>query len=141
MHKFIALVMMTVTLLIFASCNKERVTQQPSFVATGFWRGNFPIDVHTIFGIVNRPDGTSRYFLMGDQLDTTQALLKYDGTYRVDGNFFHADYHFDSTGFRDTLIMETLTTSPTAMTGIIIERVTTTTEHGEATYNYNLIKQ
>jgi len=142
MKTIILTLIIALTSVFGISCTKEKNANRVApFDATGFWQGNFPIDPHAIVAIFNRQDGSSRYYLMGQFHDTANAFVKYDGKFKVTGDFFQASYRFDSTGFKDSILLQTLTTSPTAMTGIMIQQTRTTADSGEGIFNFNLIKQ
>jgi len=72
-----------VILPLLFSCSREK-NEAPAFSATGFWKEN---SLFGSIGILNRPDGTSRLYLM-DKLDTASAIRKYDGVYSVHGNTY-----------------------------------------------------
>jgi hypothetical protein len=128
------------SVFVFVNACKKNSDSEPAFVATGYWRGHLPVDFHTIVGLVNHADGTSRYYLMAG-VDTASAAVKYDGTYTAKSGFFHAEYHLDSTGYGDTLSLETTSTSANTMSGLIVEHGISGTTHFAAAYNFELIKQ
>ncbi len=69
---------------VLFSCNRGK-NEAPAFSATGFWTEN---SLFGSIGVLNRPDGTSRLYLMNNS-DTASALRKYDGVYTVHGNTYH----------------------------------------------------
>ena len=97
--------------LLFA-CNRQK-NQPPAFSATGFW------EEYSLFGsigILNRPDGTSRLYLM-DRSDTSAAMRKYDGVYSVHGN----TYRFQTLANREgiDICLETSRNASGKMAGVL----------------------
>ena len=107
--KFIFLLFCSPLLL---ACNRER-NQPPAFSATGFWEEN---SLFGSIGILNRPDGTSRLYLM-NQSDTSTAMRKYDGVYSVHGN----SYRFQTLDNREgiDICLETSRNASGKMTGML----------------------
>ena len=97
---------------LLLSCNREK-NQPPSFSATGFWEEN---SLFGSIGILNRPDGTSRLYLM-DQSDTAKAMRKYDGVYAVHGN----TYRFQTLANREgiDICLETSRNPSGKMSGVL----------------------
>ena|SRR5258706_11743600 len=134
------IVLIILSLLILDSCKKDK-NISPAFSAPGYWRGNLSIDPTVVVGIVNKPNGTSRYYLLSRNLDTATAPLKYDGTYTVDKDIFHAEYRFDSTNFTDHLSLETTRTASNSMEGVIVQYGLSDGTSFAGTYNFDVIKQ
>jgi hypothetical protein len=97
------------------SCSREK-NESPAFSATGFWKEN---SIFGSVGILNRPDGTSRLYLM-DKSDTATALRKYDGVYTVHGE----TYHFRTMANREgiDISLETSRNPSGYMTGMLSTR-------------------
>jgi hypothetical protein len=113
MKKISATLIIIPVLILLISCKKDRDIA-PAFSAMGFWVGNF--GVFEVMGVLNRPDGTSRFYSLTGNLDTTRAVTKYDGTYKVKGDIFTSDY-FSGDG---RLHLETSRTTSNSMTGVLI---------------------
>jgi hypothetical protein len=109
-HQKLSLLVLWAPLLL--SCHREK-DQPPAFSATGFWEEN---SLFGSIGILNRPDGTSRLYLM-DQSDTTAAMRKYDGVYSVHGN----TYRFQTLANREgiDINLETSRNAAGNMTGVL----------------------
>jgi len=108
-----ALVIIPVLILII-SCKKDNDTASV-LSPEGYWTGNFGF--FESMGILNRPDGTSRFYqLSTGNPDTARAPLKLDGTYTVWGNVFHADY----SDTRNTVHLETSHTTSNSMSGVLV---------------------
>ena len=101
--------------LFIFSCNRAK-NEAPAFSATGFWKEN---SIFGSIGILNRPDGTSRLYLM-DKADTASALRKYDGVYTVHGD----TYHFRTMANREgiDISLETSRNPSGYMTGMLSTR-------------------
>lgn len=85
------------------------------FSAEGYWAGKFGF--FEDMGVLNRPDGTSRFYALSTgNPDTAMAPLKFDGSYTVRGNVFHADY----TDTRNTIHLETSQTTSNSMSGVLV---------------------
>jgi len=85
------------------------------FSPEGYWTGKFGF--FEDMGVLNRPDGTSRFYALSTgNPDTAVAPLKFDGTYTVRGNVFHADY----TDTRNTIHLETSHTTSNSMSGVLV---------------------
>src|SRR5882672_7708774 len=103
-------------LLIF-SCKKDKKYDVPAsteFSAAGYWTGRaYP----NAIGILNKPDGASRLYLLSNTLDTS-ATWKYDGVYTVEGDLFR----FKSSAGADRIgySMETTNTASHSMKGVFI---------------------
>ena len=77
-----------VMVLLVSACKKEHQEPLASFKPDGFWRGNA---AHHHMGILNRPDGTSRFYYRIYGLDTAGATIG-NGRYSLNGNSFKAEY-------------------------------------------------
>jgi hypothetical protein len=97
---------------VFLACNREK-DRPAAFSATGFWEEN---SAFGSIGILNRPDGTSRLYLM-DQSDTSAAMRKYDGVYSVHGD----TYRFQTLANREgiDICLETSRNASGKMTGVL----------------------
>ena len=78
---------------------------------------------------------------MANSLDTSVAILKYDGSYKVSGDSFKAEYYYDSTGYRDTISLQSASVSSNSIRGTIVEHGVYNTQYFAGAYNYEVIKQ
>ena len=100
------------------SCKKE-TTQ---YSATGLWFGNVYV---ANCGMVNRPDGTCRFYEEVGLYDTATASIKADGTYTVSGNRYRAEYYV---GAILAMVIEGDLTAPDRITGRMVR----------GSYNFNM---
>jgi hypothetical protein len=86
-------------------------------------------------GILNRPDGTSRFYNLTGNLDTTVAVIKYDGTYTVKDDVFISDYNNSGGHFH----IETSRTTSNSMTGVLL--LSNPAQNIGNAYSFVVIKQ
>lgn len=79
--------MLAVLVIISAFSCKKETTQ---YSATGMWFGNIYL---ANCAMLNRPNGTSRHFEEVGLYDTAVATIKVEGTYKVTGNRYRAEYY------------------------------------------------
>ncbi len=103
--------------LTFPACKKETHTEP--FNPVGYWKGYM---YYYSTAILNRADGTSRFFIQifeGDTSDNS-GCLKYEGRYTVNGNNFRSSYKAEN---NDNFIVESNQTSPTVISGFIYKNI------------------
>jgi hypothetical protein len=132
MKKINATIMIIAAMSFLISCKKEKEIA-PTFSATGYWVGNF--GVFEVMGVLNRPDGTSRFYSLTGNLDTTRVVTRYDGTYKVKGDIFTSDY-FSGDG---QLHLETSRTTSNSMTGVLI--LSNPSQNIGNAYSFVIVKQ
>jgi hypothetical protein len=109
--------MAMLALLSLFSCKKDNATV-PQFSAAGYWEGNFLVPAPVVTVILNKSNGSSRFYgLSTGNPDTALAPLKFDGTYTVNGEIFHANYT-DTSG--NTIRLETSRTTLNSMSGVLV---------------------
>jgi hypothetical protein len=106
-----------VLLFDLAACKKSAPVSAPVFKAVGYWEGN--ATGTGLFALLNKQDGSGRFYLfIGQSLDTADQI-KFDGSYSVIGDTYYANF-LDTTG---TLLLnlQTEQTSLNAMSGILFQ--------------------
>jgi hypothetical protein len=141
--KKIFLISFTTVLLLFTLACKKDTNNSASFFPAGFWRGNLTNEASV--AMLNLPDGTSNFYAMLNSLDTSVAEEKFSGHYTMQNGVLKAILVApagQAGRIYDSLTLETVTTSPEAMTGIIIinQKFNDSTT-GVLTPSFNLVRQ
>jgi hypothetical protein len=118
MKRIKTIVMIVPALLFLSSCQKDKDKNNNAslpFSPAGYWVGTMnPGSIE----ILNRPDGSSRLYLLVNNHDTASTSSKFDGTYSAGSNsfYFQSSTRTDGT----TVHMQTTQATPTFMSGVFI---------------------
>lgn len=102
----------TCTLVLIAtSCSKDKNTTPP-FSATGYWKGSVYL---FNCAMLNRDNGTTRFYFNMTGFDSSTAGTKFDGTYTLTNGVYNS---LNKSPEGDTLLFETSSTAARVMKGI-----------------------
>lgn len=102
-----------VSAIVLFSCSKKDQHADIAFTPVGYWKGTIMDDINV--AILNRPDGSSRLYIMVD--DTATALDKYEGFYVNSASLFRASYQLPLLNFTDKLDLVSTHTGEKVITG------------------------
>lgn len=122
-------------LLFFFACTKN-VDVPPTFSPVGYWEG--PLFSGIIVGILNRPDGSSRVYLVQGG-DTTSTFTSMEGRYSVREDIFQANY-VDSAGV-NYINIETARTTARSMNGELFLHMSNVNQNTSTAFSFEVIKR
>ena len=102
-------------LALFWGCKKDK-DPVPALTPVGKWEGTFISNAVTL--MINRADGSCRFYVLQFGFDTSSTTLKFYGTFKVKNNIFYGDYT-DSAGTQ-VLHAETSRFGSNFMSGVAI---------------------